>query len=65
MGVSRMTETEAFFDFFKEEQEKQKKLARMEVGQCRTIADLQRIAKARGYANGWVWQMAKIKHISR
>ena len=49
----------------REEQEKQKKLARMEVGQCRTIADLQRIAKERGYAQGWVWQMARIKHIGR
>ena len=49
----------------KEKQEKQKKLARMEVGQCRTIADLQKIAKERGYAPGWVWQMARIKHISR
>ena len=49
----------------KEEQEKQKKLARMEVGQCRTIADLQKIAKERGYASGWVWQMARIKHITR
>lgn len=49
----------------KAEQEKQKKLARMEVGQCRTIADLQKIAKERGYAPGWVWQMARIKHITR
>ncbi len=49
----------------KEEQEKQKKQARMEVGQCRTIADLQKIAKERGYAQGWVWQMARIKHIMR
>lgn len=49
----------------KVEQEKQKKLARMEVGQCRTIADLQKIAKERGYAPGWVWQMARIKHITR
>lgn len=49
----------------KEEQEKQKKLARMEVGRCPTIADLQKIAKERGYAPGWVWQMAKIKHITR
>ena len=49
----------------KAEQEKQKKLARMEVGQCRTIADLQKIAKERGYAPGWVWQMAKIKNIRR
>ena len=49
----------------REEQERQKKLARMEVGQCRTIADLQKIAKERGYAKGWVWQMARIKHIGR
>lgn len=49
----------------KAEQEKQKKLARMEVGQCRTIADLRKIAKERGYAPGWVWQMARIKHITR
>jgi superfamily II DNA or RNA helicase len=45
--------------------EQQKKLARMEVGQCRTIADLQKIAKERNYAPGWVWQMARIKHIKR
>ena len=49
----------------KEEQEKQKKIARMEVGQCRTMADLQRIAKERGYKAGWIWQMARIKHITK
>lgn len=49
----------------KEEQEKQKKKARMEVGQCRTIAELQEIARARGYKQAWVWQMARIKHIMR
>lgn len=49
----------------KEEQEKQKKAARMEVGQCRTMADLQKIAKERGYKSGWVWQMARIKHITK
>lgn len=49
----------------REEQEQQKKAARMEVGRARTIADLQRIAKERGYAKGWVWQMAKVKHITR
>ena len=46
-------------------EEKQKKIARMEVGQCRTIADLQKIAKERGYKQGWVWQMARIKHITK
>ena len=45
--------------------EEEKKLARMEVGQCRTIADLQKIAKERGYKQAWVWQMARIKHIVR
>ncbi len=47
----------------REEIEQQRKAARKEVGECRTIADLQRIARERGYAKGWVWQMAKIKHI--
>jgi superfamily II DNA or RNA helicase len=47
----------------KEEQEKQRKVARMEVGQCRTIAELQKIQQERGYAPGWVWQMARIKNI--
>ena len=49
----------------KVEQEQQKRLARMEVGKCRTIAELQKIAKERGYASGWVWQMARIKHITK
>jgi superfamily II DNA or RNA helicase len=48
----------------KEEQEQQKKVARMEVGQCKTIAELQKIAKERGYKSGWVYQMARIKHIT-
>jgi superfamily II DNA or RNA helicase len=49
----------------KEELEKKKKDARMEVGRCKTIADLQKIARERGYAQGWIWQMARIKHIGR
>ena len=49
----------------KEEQEQQKKSARMEVGACRTMADLWKIQRERGYAPGWVWQMAKVKHITK
>ena len=49
----------------KAEQERKRKEARIEVGQCRTIAELQRIARERGYAQGWVWQMARIKHINK
>jgi superfamily II DNA or RNA helicase len=45
--------------------EQQKKAARMEVGQCKTMADLQKIAKERGYKSGWIWQMARIKHITK
>ena len=49
----------------REEEEQRRRAARMEVGECRTIADLQRIARERGYAKGWVWQMAKVKNIIR
>jgi hypothetical protein len=49
----------------KEEKEMQKKEARMEVGAARTIEDLRRIQVARGYAPGWVWQMARVKHITK
>ena len=45
--------------------EQQKKIARMEVGQCRTIADLRKIQQERGYAPGWVWQMARAKNIRK
>ena len=45
--------------------EEEKKKARMEVGKCKTLDDLWAIAKERGYAPGWVWKMAKVKHISR
>lgn len=49
----------------REEDEKARKAARMEVGRCKTIEDLRKIQKERGYAPGWVWQMAKAKHIIR
>ena len=45
--------------------EAEKKKARMEVGQCKTIADLRKIQQERGYAPGWIWQMAKAKNIRR
>jgi len=37
--------------------------ARMEVGRCKTIKELQEIAKARNYAPGWVWNTARAKGI--
>ena len=49
----------------REEEEQARKSARMEVGRCKTIEDLRKIQKERGYAPGWVWQMAKAKHIIR
>ncbi len=45
--------------------EQEKKKARMEIGKCKTLDDLWAIAKERGYAPGWVWKMARLKHISR
>ena len=43
--------------------EQAKKKARMEVGKCRTLEDLWRVARDRGYAPGWVYKMAKVKGI--
>jgi len=41
----------------------EKKQARMTVGKCKTIAELQEIAVDRGYAMGWVRIQAKLKNI--
>lgn len=45
--------------------EAEKKKARMEVGQCKTIEDLRKIQHERGYAPRWIWQMARAKNIRR
>jgi hypothetical protein len=43
--------------------EQQKKAARMEIGMAKTRADLERIAKERGYDRKWVWVQCQIKKI--
>lgn len=45
--------------------EEQKRLMRMEVGQCRTLNDLWRIQRERGYSPAWVWKIAQIKGIRK
>lgn len=45
--------------------EEQKRLMRMEVGQCRTFNDLWRIQRERGYSPAWVWKMAQVKGIRK
>lgn len=41
----------------------ERKQKRMEVGRARTRAELEAIARERGYAPGWVWRQMKIKGI--
>jgi len=52
-------------EFDAEQAARAAKVARMEVGQCRTMEDLKRIETERGYQKGWAWRMAKIKKIGR
>ena len=61
----RDVELKLMEEIHKEELEQQKREARMEVGAARTLEDLRRIQIARGYSPGWVWQMAKVKHITK
>lgn len=46
-----------------EKAEQKRKEMRMEVGKCKTIEDLIKIQKERGYATAWVWKMARVKNI--
>lgn len=55
--LQRITAEEA------EKAEHKRKEMRMEVGKCRTIEDLIKIQKERGYATAWVWKMARVKNI--
>jgi DNA repair protein RadD len=41
----------------------EKKEKRMEVGKCKTIADLKALAADRGYKSSWVYLQAKLKNI--
>ena len=61
----REVELKLMEEIHKEEEEQKKRQARFEVGTARTMADLWKIQRERGYAPGWVWQMAKVKHITK
>ena len=46
-------------------EELRRKKQRQEVGRARTIAELEEIARKRGYSMRWVSRMAEVKHIER
>lgn len=46
-------------------EELRRKKKRQEVGRARTVAELEEIARKRGYSMRWVSRMADIKHIER
>lgn len=45
--------------------EQKRKEMRMEVGKCKSIEDLVKIQKERGYSPAWVWKMARVKNIRK
>jgi hypothetical protein len=57
--LQRITAEEA------EKAERKRKEMRMEVGMCKTIEDLIKIQKERGYNTAWVWKMARVKNIRK
>ena len=57
--LARITAEEA------EKAEQKRKEMRMEVGRCKTLEDLIKIQRERGYAKEWVWKMARIKKIRK
>jgi len=57
------TESGTLQEFDAAQAEAAARKARMEVGMCRTMADLKQVAQERGYSNGWIWHTAKAKKI--
>jgi hypothetical protein len=55
--LQRITAEEA------EKAEQKRKEMRMEVGMCKTMEDLIKIQRERGYSKAWVWKMAQVKKI--
>jgi superfamily II DNA or RNA helicase len=57
--LQRITAEEA------EKAEHKRKEMRLEVGMCKTLDDLIKIQKERGYSKAWVWKMAAVKKIRK